>query len=83
MKKIQRALDILTKEERDQSIKDIIAFFLDERNEEMDIIGANDILNSFLQNIAPHIYNKAIEDVRMTLRKQMENVDVELGVLKK
>ncbi len=83
MKEIQRGLDILTKEQREKAIKEIISFYLDERDEKMDIIGANDILDSFLQNIAPLVYNKAIDDTRMILQKQTENFDVELSVLKK
>ncbi len=79
----KRAWDILTDEERTQSIKELTAYYLDERGEDLDIIGANELLDTFLQYIAPHVYNKAIEDVRVTLKQQAEHIDIELGVLKK
>ncbi len=83
MKKTERAWDLLTDKERDYSIKELIAFFLDERNEELDIIGAHNLLDSFLQTIAPLVYNKAIEDTEILLQKQSENFDIELSLLKK
>ncbi len=83
MSTIKRGFDILTKEERNKAIEDIIAFYVTERNEEMDIIGANDILDSFLQDIAPTIYNKAIDDAKNLFKKQSEDTDFELGVLKR
>jgi uncharacterized protein (DUF2164 family) len=82
MTKIKRD-DLLTEEEREKSIKELIAFYLDERNEELDIIGASNLLDAFLQNIAPFIYNKGIEDSKTQIRKQMENIDIELSLLKK
>lgn len=83
MSNIKRGFDILTKEERNKAIEDIIAFYVTERNEEMDIIGANEILDSFLQDIAPTIYNKAIDDAKNLFKKQSEDTDFELGVLKR
>lgn len=83
MSTIKRGFDILTKEERNKAIEDIIAFYVTERNEEMDIIGANDILDTFLQDIAPTIYNKAIDDAKNLFKKQSEDTDFELGVLKR
>ena len=83
MKTIKRDFDILSKEDRNKAIKDIIVFYQNERDEEMDIIGAELLLDMFLQNIAPFVYNKAIDDVRVLVKKQLEEIDFELGVLKK
>jgi uncharacterized protein (DUF2164 family) len=83
MKDTKREWNMLTKEERSAAVKDIIAYFLDERDEDMDMIGAGELLDMFLQNIAPKVYNKAIEDAQTVLKKQAEDADFELGVLKK
>ncbi len=83
MKNIKREFDMLTKEERDKAIKDIISFYTIERDEEMDIIGAGEILDNFLQDIAPKVYNKAIEDAKKLFKLKSEEVDFELDVFKK
>jgi len=83
MEKEKREFDILKKEERVKAIEDIIAHFATERDEEMDIIGAGALLDAFLQDIAPIIYNKAIEDVRMLLKKQADDAEFELNLLRK
>ncbi len=49
----------------------------------MDIIGAGGILDAFLEDIAPKIYNKAIEDARKQLEKLAEDGDFELNLLRK
>jgi len=83
MTPIKRSFDILTNEERSKATKDIISFYENERDEEMDIIGAELLLDMFLQNIAPFVYNKAVDDIRILVKKQSEELDFELGVLKK
>jgi uncharacterized protein (DUF2164 family) len=83
MAEINRGLDILTEEARDKSIKEIIAYFDNERGEEIGVVAAGDILDFFLQHIGPEIYNVAVDEVRDSLKKQMEGVDFELDLLKK
>lgn len=83
MSKISRGLNLLTKEEKDKAIKKIIAYFLDERDEEIGIIAATSIWDFFEQEIAPIIYDKAIEDTKKTLREEMEELDFKLTELKK
>lgn len=83
IKNIKRSFDILSKEERSRATKDIIVFYENEREEEMDIIGAELLLDMFLQSIAPIVYNKAVDDLRILVKKQSEELDFELVVLKK
>lgn len=83
MKKVNRAFDMLTEEERTTVIEYIISHFKTERNEEMDILGAGEILDVVLQQAAPKIYNLAIEDIRAAFKKQSEGFDFELSVLRK
>jgi len=83
MNNIHRGLDLLTKEEREKAIKDITAYFLDERNEEIGIILATNILDFFEQKIGSHIYNKAIDDSRTALKEKLEELDYKLSELRK
>ena len=83
MKEIKREWDTLSKEERNSAIENIIAFYVTDRGEEMDIIGAGDILDFFIIHIAPVIYNKAIEDARELFKKQSDDTDLELNIMKK
>lgn len=83
MEKIHRGSDLLNKEERDKAIASITAYFLDERNEEIGVIAATSFLDFFEQEIAPHIYNKAIYDLRDALKTDFEEWDYKLSELRK
>ena len=74
---------MLTEEDRDRCIKEIVGYFLDERGETIGVIAAGNILDFFLQSAGPNIYNKAIEDGKKLLKKQLEGWDIEFDLLKK
>jgi len=81
MNDIKRKWDILPKAKRKACIDEIIAFFSQERDEEIGIIAAEDVLDFFLQEIGTDIYNKGVEDSRELLRNQFENLDINLDLL--
>ena len=83
METVRRGWDMLTEEDRDRVIKEIIGYFLDERGETIGVIAAEDILDFLLQSAGPDIYNKAIEDAKKVLKAQLESWDVEFDLLKK
>lgn len=83
MPEIKRGLDVLSEKAREQCTKDIVAFFEEERGEEIGVIAAGDVLDFFLQSIGPDIYNKAIDDAKKTVQKQLEALDFEIDLLKK
>jgi uncharacterized protein (DUF2164 family) len=83
MKEIKRGLDILSEEDRDKFIKKIISYFHDERNEEIGVVAAGNILDFFIENAGKEIYNKAIEDSKEQLKKQLDGWDVEFDLLKR
>ena len=76
-------MDLLSEKDRDKVISEIIGYFQTERGEEIGVIAAGDILNFFTQQIGDGIYNKAIEDSRMLLKKVLEGMDFEIDLLKK
>jgi len=49
MANTKRKWDLISKEQREESIKKIIDFFQTERDEEIGMIAADEILNHFLQ----------------------------------
>ena len=83
MENIHRGLDMLTEKDKDSCVKEIIRYFLDERSETIGVIAAGNVLDFFLQNIGPDIYNKAVEDTKKLLKDQLEGWDVEIDLLKK
>jgi len=80
---MQRGLDIFSKEEKEKMIQEIIDYYAAERNEQIGVIAADEILDFILQAIAPKIYNKAVEDVKVAIKKEQEELLVELDILKK
>jgi len=67
-------LSNLTEKQREQAIDKIIAYFLDERDEEIGIIAATEILEFFETQIAPHIYKRAIEDSKKLVEEQYQQL---------
>ena len=73
----------LTQEERKRMLGEIVSFYITEREEEIDVIAANEILDFFVEMLGPRIYNKAIEDTRELVKKEMEEIDFLLQVMKR
>ncbi len=81
MNEIKRKWDLLPKEKRKACIDEIIIFFKQKRDEEIGIIAAEDVLDFFLQNIGTNIYNKGVEDSKNLLKRQFEDLEVDLNLL--
>jgi len=78
---IKRKWDLLTKEKRDSSIKEIIYHFKTERNEDIGVIASGDFLDFFLQLIGEEIYNKGVKDSKAILKQRFEDLDIDLELL--
>lgn len=73
----------LSEDEKKQICEEIAAFYLDERGEEIGIIGQQQILDFFMENLAPAIYNKALDDARNWYRGQQDNLEADYYMLYK
>lgn len=62
---------MLSKEERQSAIDEIISYFATERNEEIGVIAAGDLLDLFLRTTSGAIYNHALDDLRPLLEKNL------------
>lgn len=80
--KSKRTWDVLSDEQRRKAIAEIIDYFQTERNEEIGVIAAENVLDFFLQNFGNMVYNKALDDMRPFLEKEFDgtliNMDVSL-----
>ena len=84
MKSISRGLHIeLSEEERKGLLREVASFYITEREEDLDIIASNEILDFFIDTLGPAMYNKAIQDTRELLKKELEEIDFKLQVLRR
>ena len=80
MKEEKRAWDFLSKDQRRAAIDEVIGYFKSEREEEIGLIAAENILDFFLQTGGSAIYNKAIDDIKIFLAKESEDTLLNLDV---
>jgi len=83
MNEIKCKRDMLSREKRKSSIEVIIKFFKDERNEEIGILAAENVLDMFLRDIGQDIYNKGVEDSKTSLKRRFEDLEFDLDILLK
>lgn len=62
-------------------MEEIEAFYLDVRGEEIGIIHQQHIMELFTENLAPIIYNKALDDVQKWYKQQQDNMEADYYVL--
>lgn len=72
-----------TPEQRKKMQEEIIYFFQEERDEELGIIGAETILDFFLDILGETVYNKALDDVKLWLTRNAENMESDYYALYK
>ncbi len=81
MTEAKRGWDLLSDDKRKEAIESIIDFFKTERDEEIGIIAAEDVLDMLMQNIGRQIYNKGIEDAKKVLHSRFEDMTTDLESL--
>ena len=75
-KKIATTVE-LTDEQRQILMSEIHEFFLSEYGDDLGIIKQQHILDMFIEQLAPIVYNKALDDVMLWFRRQMDNVEAD------
>lgn len=71
----------ITKEKRENIIRETVNYFNNEHDWNIGVITAEDILDFFLQEIWESIYNKGVEDSKTVIRQGLENLEIDLDVL--
>jgi uncharacterized protein (DUF2164 family) len=68
----------LSKESRKEALASIERYFRENMEEPIGNIAAGALLNFFIEDIAPVIYNKAVADVQERLQTRIAEVDLEV-----
>ena len=73
----------ISPEQKKQMQEEIVYFFKEERGEELGIIGSETVLDFFLDILGDTIYNKALDDVKLWLTRNVENLESDYYALYK
>jgi uncharacterized protein (DUF2164 family) len=68
----------LTKESRKEALASIERYFRENMEEPIGNIAAGALLNFFIEDIGPAIYNKAVADVQERLQIRIAELDLEV-----
>lgn len=71
----------LKDEQKKQLMEEIKAFYLDVRGDEIGIIEQQQIYDLFMEQLAPVVYNKALDDAQRWYRKQQERMEEDYYLL--
>ncbi len=63
--------------------EEIKAFYLDERGEEIGMIEQMQLLDLFVQKLAPIVYNKALDDAKKWYGQVLDNLESDFYALYK
>ena len=65
----------LTEEQKRNMMKEIESFWLDEFDEQTGLIKQQAIFDFFMEQFAPNIYNRALDDAKAWCKRSMENME--------
>lgn len=75
--------DILEEKEKAQMCDEIAAFFREEHDLELGVIGTGKILDFFQEMLGDRIYNKALDDAKRFYEKYADNMETDYYALYK
>ena len=81
MAEINRKWDRLSEEEKRAAKEKLIHFFEHERDEEIGVIAAEQILNFFLESVGVVLYNKGVTDARRAVENRTDELKYDLDDL--
>ncbi len=73
----------LTKEQHEKAIDEIKYYYLNEREEEISNLAADMLLDFFIKEIAPMIYNQALDDAKTWFTTKLVDLDIDFQLLEK
>ncbi len=68
----------ITKEAHTQAVQSIERYFREHMDEPIGNLAAGGLLNFFLEEVGPLVYNKAVSDVQARLQARVMEVDIEV-----
>ncbi|MGP4082730.1 DUF2164 domain-containing protein [Pseudalkalibacillus sp. R45] len=73
----------IPKEEREQLVRNIQGYFIDERGEEIGDLAAGLMLDFFLKEAGPYVYNQGVRDAKKLLQDKMMNIEEDMDALQR
>ncbi len=64
----------LNKEKKDHMIQAIKTFFLEKRDQDIGELAATLILNFFLEELAPEVYNQGVFDAHQYMKDRIDDI---------
>jgi uncharacterized protein (DUF2164 family) len=68
----------LTKEARDEAVASIQRYFEENMEEPIGNVAAGALLNFFLEEIGPAVYNRGVADAQRRLQERVSDLDAEV-----
>ena len=73
----------ISDEEKKKIMNEIAAYYRDVRGEELGIIGQQQFMDLFLEELAPVVYNRALDDAKRWYETQQSNLESDYFMLYK
>lgn len=83
MEKDKKPWDLLYEEDKRKCVQALIDFYETERNEEIGVIAAEEIIDNFLQNAGLRLYNRGVKDTTKVVQERFAGLEVDMGALLK
>lgn len=74
-------MDILNEQDKARMCDEIAAFFREEYDLELGVIGTGRILDFFQEMLGKHIYNKALDDAKQFYDRYADNMETDYYAL--
>jgi uncharacterized protein (DUF2164 family) len=74
--------DVLSIETKKKCLDSIISYFLDERDEKIGLIAAEQVLDTIIEPIFSEVYNKGVTDAQSATKDKLADLDIDLDLLK-
>ena len=71
-------IGLLSDEQREQTINDIVDYFETELDQEIGVIAAENLLDFFLESLGNKLYNKGVDDTKKFLEQSFETLKIEI-----
>ncbi|MBI2436563.1 MAG: DUF2164 family protein [Candidatus Magasanikbacteria bacterium] len=81
MSEVGRKWDVLSGEERNVAVKKIIAYFRDERDEEIGLLATEQLLDFFLEEIGLKIQNNTMKRDKNWFKEHLESTEFDFDEL--
>lgn len=73
---------LLTPDQKQETINNLIAFFDKDRSEKIGVLAAEEILDEILDSVGNTIYNKGVEEAKKIIAEHLQSLEVDIDLAK-